>query len=69
MRPLARPLFEGSASAVGGSVDAPAGAVAGERSSLTVELNGEPLATRILEGIRAGLAGAECDVRVEGGGG
>jgi hypothetical protein len=56
---------EGGASALGGRVDAASGAVSGKLSTVNVEVDGQPLAARILDKLRAGLAGARCRVEVD----
>ncbi len=56
---------EGGANAVGGRVHAASGAVVGKRSAVSVEVDGQPLAARILSELRAGLAGTRCRVEVD----
>ncbi len=57
--------IDGDASAVGGRLEAPAGVVHGKRSSVHVEVDGQPLAARIAKEIRAGMRGHHCDVQVK----
>ena len=57
--------IDGDAKAVGGRVDAPAGAIRGKRSSIDVGVDGQSLAARTADEIRAGMRGHRCDVSVK----
>ena len=56
--------IDGDASAVGGSLKAADGVIRGKRSSIHVEVDGQPLAARIAKEIRAGMRGHRCKVDV-----